>query len=188
MEWLSTAILVLKDWQTLVAGLLTIATAFIAGAYVVRSTKRQIDAVREQFEETIRPFVVAKIGIYSGVIFSLEIENTGKSSATDLSLSIDRDFYQFGESGKNLKTFEAFKMPIRHFAPGEKLTFLLSQGFNMKNFIDGTNVTPEEFLVTAKYSFKQSSYIEEYSINTTAYYHALAAKSDYDLSPKSPVT
>jgi len=176
MDWLAT----LKEWQDLATGLLTIAAAFIGGGYVVHSTNRQVALLADQFRETNRPFVIAKLGTYAGVIFSLEIENIGRSPATSLRLSLDKDFYPFGNN-KNLRELEAFNREIPTFAPGERMTFLLSQGHKMDNVIDGVDRTPSRFSVSAMYDFQSRAYAETYLIDTEHYNGVLALKRNSDI-------
>lgn len=171
----------IRDWQTLIGGLLTILAAFIGGRYVVLSTNRQIAAVADQFRETVRPFVIAKLGTYAGTIFCLEIQNIGQSAAADLSLELDRDFYQFGDNGKNLRDLEAFVRVVPQFAPGEKLTFLLSQGFNLDNVKDGIDLTPKTLKITTRYRFREIRYEEAYVIDMQHYFGVLALKNKHDI-------
>lgn len=177
MAWIA----VLKDWQDLISGILTIVAAFIGGAYVIRSTNKQVSAVSEQFHETIRPFVIAKLGTYAGVVFSLEIENIGQSPASNLTLNIDKDFFQFGEKQNNIRSLEAFNRVVPNFAPGEKMVFLLSQGFNMDNVENGNDLTPHKFTIKVRYQFQDHDYDESYLIDTEHYSGVLALKGQHDL-------
>ena len=70
--------------------------------------------------------------------------------------SVDRDFFQFGEKqrkGGNLRTMNAFTMPISSFPPGAELLFYLAQGFVV--FADNADpeVTPQSFVVSAQYTW-----------------------------------
>lgn len=169
----------LKDWQTLLTGILTLIGAIVAGAVALRAAGRQISAATEQYYQTIRPFVIARLSTYAGVVFMLEIENIGNSAAENLKLDIDKDFFEFGD-GRNIKRSSAFTLPIAHFAPREKFSFYLSQGFNMDNKKDGINRTPPSFTVSASYSFRNNRYDEKYLIDTQPYNDIAALKKAED--------
>lgn len=157
----------------------------VTGVYVyltwriAESNKRSISLMSDQFQETVRPFIVPKIAIDHGVIVCLEIENTGKSPATDLTLKIDRDFFQFAEDTpeRNVRTFEAFSQTIRTFAPGEILRFDLAQGFNIDRRSGDRNLTPKNFVVSATYNSNKHKYTETYHIDIAPYMHTHPRKS-----------
>ncbi|WP_127143441.1 hypothetical protein [Pelagibacterium montanilacus] len=134
----------LKEWQTLLTGIFTLIAAIIAGNVALRAAARQISAATDQYAQTVRPFVIARLNTYAGVIFMPEIENIGRSPAKNLRLGIDKDFFEFGDR-RNIKDSSAFTRTISHFAPGEKISFYLSQGFNMDS-----DRTPSSFTISAE--------------------------------------
>tara|TARA_R100000365_G_C2742300_1_gene70968 strand:- start:55 stop:738 length:684 start_codon:yes stop_codon:yes gene_type:complete len=169
----------LKEWQTLLTGILTLFGAILAGWVALRVAGRQIQAATEQYYDTIRPFVVVRLNTHAGVVFMLEIENIGQSAAANLVLKLDKDFFAFGD-GHNLREASAFTRPFAHFAPKEKLSFYLSQGFNMENKRDGIDRTPSVFTVSATYGFRDKKYEESYVIDTTPYDGVAALKKTED--------
>ena len=169
----------LKEWQDLIGGIMTVVAAFIGGYYVIRSTTRQVEALSSQFRETVRPYVIARLTTRAGVLFVLEIENIGQSPASNLNLGLDRDFYQFNDR-LNLREASAFNRTIPHFSPGEKISFDLSQGFNLNNMVDGVNRTPHQFMVGAEYHFGGYRYHETYLIDLDYYFQASALKHPSD--------
>lgn len=168
-----------KEWQSFFGALMTIVAALIGGFFVVRSSNRQMALISDQFSEVTRPFVIARLTTRAGTVFVLEIENTGQTPATDLTLEINKDFFQFGES-RNIRDFPAFNRTVPHFAPREKLIFDLSQGFNMSNFHDGVDRTPRQFTVKVKYCGQGKAYNESYEIDVEHYFSTLAAKNPQD--------
>jgi hypothetical protein len=93
----------------------------------------------------------------------LRIRNTGRSAATGLDVRVDRDFFQFGDAKpeRNIRTFHAFSGTIESMPPGSQLIFALAQGFVIHGEkADGT-VTPKEFVVSARYSQGDRTFVEK---------------------------
>jgi hypothetical protein len=100
---------------------------------------------------TISPFVRP----HTTVLY-LRIENSGKTAAEDLHLSMDKDFFQFGEAkqpARNLRAMKAFVEPIKSLPPGGKLIFALGQGFIILAETADQAAVPTQFAVTAAYHF-----------------------------------
>lgn len=165
--------------------LISLVLVVITGGYVfltwriARSNGQMIKTMASQFKETIRPYITVSIAVREGVVFVLEIRNSGRSPAKDLTLKIDRDFYPFAtlSEERNIKNQTAFTSPISTFSPRETLTFDLSQGFNMDTEKEGKNLTPSEFLINASYEFSGTFYTEQFHISTKHYMGVHAPKS-----------
>lgn len=158
---------------------LTAILAFITAVYVylthrmAKASEDSVAALREQSEATRRPYIVAVpfVRLHTSLLY-LRVKNTGQTSALNLRLALDRDFYQFGEKtnpNRNLRTMAAFTTPIDSFPPGAELIFGLAQGFVL--FGSGTNleVTPVQFNVTAQYQFFGKAVEESNAIDLRPY-------------------
>lgn len=140
---------------------LTAILVFITAIYaylthrMAKSSEASVEAMRDQSEAMLRPYVTAAPFIRPNTpILYLRVKNTGKMGAQSLHLTLDRDFFQFGEkTGKNLRTMSAFSIPIDSFPPGAELIIALAQG----GVIFGENVQPDicptQFNVTATYEY-----------------------------------
>ena len=159
-------------WQTLIGALTAVITASIGAAVT-------ISAANKQLMETLRPYVVAKLSIADGSFFMLDIVNIGKLPAKNMILRMDRDFYSFGD-GENIRDNSAFRSITPSFAPGEKLSFYLSQGFNLDNNSDGIDKTPKSFTIYISYEFKGNTYKDDYPIELVRYFGAAAIKTSDD--------
>lgn len=142
---------------------LTAILVFITAIYaylthrIAQSSEASVDAMREQSEAFIRPYITVEpfIRPHTPLVY-LRIKNTGKTNAENLSLSIDRDFYQFGETNspdKNLKSLSAFSNSIDSFPPDAELIFALGQGWVLYGEDANPDATPIKFEITAMYGF-----------------------------------
>lgn len=142
---------------------LTAILAFITGIYaflthrMAVASEASVKAVRDQSEAMLRPYVTVSPFIRPKALFLyLRITNTGRTGAENLRLSLDRDFFQWGEAGrpgKNLRTKSAFSLPIDSFPPGAELLFPLGQGWVLFGQDVKPDVTPVQFNVSATYEF-----------------------------------
>lgn len=158
---------------------LTAILAFITAIYayltyrMAKSSEASVDAMREQSEAMLRPYITVTTFIRSHTPFLyLRISNTGKMSATNLQLTIDRDFFQFGESAiaeKNLRNLSAFTHPVDSFPPGTELNFALGQGWVIFGNEVEPSVCPTQFNVTAKYEYSGKVFCEVNKIDLRAY-------------------
>lgn len=174
----------MNDQQT-ITNAISLILVIVTGLYVfltwriAQSNSRSLTQMNEQFQETIRPFVIPIIKIRNSVFLSIEIENMGKSPATNLELSLDKDFFQFAEDSqdRNIRRFEAFNQVIQIFAPGEKLRFDLAQGFNIDVVKDGRNLTPKHFSISATYESNGRKYADTFHIDVGPYMHTHTRKT-----------
>ncbi|MGU3845884.1 hypothetical protein ACVZHT_30480, partial [Vibrio diabolicus] len=108
--------------------------------------------MKEQTEAMSRPYLVVQPIVRPHTPFLyLKIYNSGKTPALNVKLELDKDFYQFDESDKNLREASAFSSTFDSFAPNQELFFALGQGWLI--FDDSKHTLPEQFVVTASYSY-----------------------------------
>ncbi len=139
-------------------GALVIITAFYAWATykILRANENVVDAMREEALATTRPYVVvAPVLEVDNPIFYLRVSNTGRISAQNLRLTLDKSFFKFGEKSeaRDLASFTAFNQTIDSFPPGADITFALAQGFKVFGGGAENPDMPQTFAVTAKYEF-----------------------------------
>jgi hypothetical protein len=158
---------------------LTAVLAFITAVYayltfrMTKASEASVEMMRSQSEAMARPYVtvVPFIRPHTTLLY-LRVSNMGKMAAQNLHLSLDRDFFQFGEVNRpyrNLRTISAFAMPIDSFAPGMELIFGLAQGFVI--FGEGTNpgACPTQLSITATYEFLGKSVTEVNRVDLRPY-------------------
>ena len=113
---------------------LTLALVAITGIYawatfkILRANEAVVHAMQEQTQAQVRPYVVVSASPRIGTtLLLLEIQNTGKSPATALRLTMDRDFFPHAErrENENIAKLPAFTEPIESLAPGARLVFIL---------------------------------------------------------------
>ena len=139
-------------------GLLVVITAFYAWVTfrILKANESVVSAMQAQNEALSRPYVnVRAFTEADNPILFLEILNTGKTAANHLRLSINKDFYQFGDRRPecNLANFNAFKHSIDCFPPDSRLAFYLAQATVLFGDKADQEATPVVFDVTAEYSF-----------------------------------
>jgi hypothetical protein len=142
---------------------LTAILVFVTAIYtylthrMAKVSEASVDAMREQSEAMLRPYVTVVPFIRPNTPFLyLRVKNTGMMGAQNLCLTLDRDFFQFGEkerAERNLKILSAFSTPIDSFPPGAELIFALGQGWVIFGESAQPDVCPTQFSVTATYEF-----------------------------------
>ena len=163
------------DWLTLS---LVLITAFYAWATfrILRANEGVVNAMREQTEAQLRPYVVASAGTRTGTtLLILEIQNTGKSAATALELRINKTFHFNGDiNAENLAALPAFTQTIEALAPEARLQFMLGVGHTLfSNSIDEA-IAPKVFAVSANYGFASKHYSEQHTIDLRPLLHTTA--------------
>lgn len=158
---------------------LTAILVFVTSIYsyltykMVKASEASVQAVREQSEAMLRPYVgVSPYVRPHTTILYLRIENTGRTAAENLRLSMDKDFFQFGETKQpdhNLRTKAAFVDAIQSLPPGGSLVFALAQGFVIFAPDADVAVVPQQFSVTATYSFADKQVTETHRIDLRPY-------------------
>lgn len=156
---------------------LTALLVLITGYYawvtqsIAKSNKLMVQKVSEQIESQTRPVVSVTIGVRSKVVFYLRIANVGRSTATNLMLTVDRSFHRWSEKTdeSDIRLLRLFREEIATFAAGEAFEVDLSQGFNINVKKNGENISPDRFDIEATYSSGQTRYSERFAIDLRPY-------------------
>jgi hypothetical protein len=123
-------------------------------------------------EASLRPYIgICTFIVPGNSMICLKISNTGKTSAENVSMRLDRDFFQYGKTSPehNLASAYVFKNRIKTFPPGTDLLFYLGFGFQI--FDEKTNpaLTPSQFTIKVRYSYSDREVCEETTIDLEAY-------------------
>lgn len=162
---------------------LTLALVIITGVYawatfkILRANEGVLAAMEKQTEAQLRPYVVATVALRIGTtLLLLEIQNSGRSPALDVRLTLDRDFYPHAErrEGENIAQLPAFSQPIESLAPGLRMQFILGVGGTI--FAAGVDeaLCPKVFTVRAQYSYGGRTYLENNTIDLRPMLHSAA--------------
>lgn len=144
---------------TVLSVVVSLAVAIVTYKTVLAS-RDAVEVMKAQLESTTRPYVLVVPVVRSMSTFvQLRIANTGGSSAKNLRLSLDKDYFFNAEQSpaKNLKTFAAFTHPIVEFPPHAELLFHLGVGHRILR----SELSPVRFTVTAQYSYSGRDVKEE---------------------------
>lgn len=157
----------LSEWLALANVLLT---ALFAGLtfFILRANRATVSAMREQMADQNRPFVAVTVQMRMGTsIIQLLIKSVGRSPAQNLRLSINRDFFQFGEKveNRNLAKQSAFLQKIDCLPPISELLFDLGTGPSLYGDQANQDVCPQTFEVTADYEYGKTKYSEKTHID-----------------------
>lgn len=163
-----------SEWLTLANVLLT---ATFAGLtfFILRANRAAVGAMREQMADQNRPFVVVTVQVRIGTsVIQLLVRNVGRSPAQNLRLSLDRDFFQFGEKceGRNLAKQSAFSQPIDSLPPMSELLFDLGAGFKIFEGGADPTICPHTFEVAAEYDYGKNKYSEKNHVDLRPYIDA----------------
>lgn len=158
---------------------LTAILVFITAIYayltyrMAKASEASVEAMRAQSEAMLRPYITVAPFVRPHTPFLyLRISNTGKTAAENVRLTIDRDFFQFGEvkrPEKNLRTVSAFSSPIDSVPPGTEFIFGLGQGWVILAKEAKEDVTPMQFSITAAYEFSGKHVTEVSRIDLRPY-------------------
>lgn len=144
------------DYLTAILVFITAIYAYLTHR-MTKASEASVEAVRAQSEAMLRPYITAAPFIRSHTSFLyLRVKNNGQTGAQNLSLTIDRNFFQFGEkdrADKNLRTMSAFSTLIDSFPPGAELIFALGAGWVLFGENAQPDISPTQFNVTATYEF-----------------------------------
>ena len=142
----------------------------ITGYYAV-VTQKMLKTMQQQGEAIARPYLT--INVFSepnGVLYYLRIANTGRTGASNVCLTLDRDFYQLGEKDKpNLREASAFQQPIEHLPPGAEMIFGLAPAHVVLDDKADQSVTPLIFSINATYSYNERTVSERTTIDFRPY-------------------
>jgi hypothetical protein len=165
--------------------ILTALLVFITGLYawftfrILKANEKIVEKMRDQQEAMYRPYISISPVVYpENPIAFLKISNSGLTAANNLRLSLDKDFFQFGEKKdeRNLKFRSAFKDSIDSFVPGAEMYFYLAQSFVLFKK-GGEDLTPTTFTVTAEYEYLDKKAVEKTVIDLSPY---LGAANPHD--------
>lgn len=158
----------------LLAGALVVVTTFYAWAtfQILRANERVVAVMQDQAEGLTRPYVtVSVLTPPRSIVLYLRVANTGRTSAQNVRLALDRDFFRYGgkDPGDNLRTFSAFQEEIQCLPPGGELVFALAQGFVIFGPEADPARTPTVFRVTASYGYGDKRVTETTPIDLRPY-------------------
>lgn len=145
---INLSIAICAGLSAIVAAVYTYVTAKILSA-----NRGAVAAMREQVHELSRPRIQIWPSPRVGTqIICLTVRNGGQSSAERVRLTIDRDFFAFGEKGddKNLRNFSAFKYPFEALGPGAEILLYLGTGPQLYGSKD-SSLMPLQFTIKATY-------------------------------------
>ncbi|AXF86361.1 hypothetical protein DTO96_102115 [Ephemeroptericola cinctiostellae] len=177
----------ITEQLTLATTIITLVLAVITGIYawitykILHVNEVMVLSMKAQQDILIRAYIEVSIYISaSNHLMYLTIQNTGKTAATKLKLSIDKDFYKFGDNrteSNNIRGAAAFQNEIDSLPPNSKLSFILGDAASIYKEINNPhqeNSSPLTFKVSAIYSCGDLEKITEISsidlrpyINTT---------------------
>lgn len=158
----------------LLTGILVAVTAFYSWATykILRANESVLREMEMQREDTYRPYISIFPSTYSdSSIIYLEIVNTGKTAAHNLTLELNKDFYQFGriEAPGNMRFLSAFSENIDCFSPQSKMIFYLATGDDLFGPGFDENKTPKKFSIKSTYSYSEKMVEEVTNIDLTPY-------------------
>jgi hypothetical protein len=159
---INLAIAVCSGISAIVAAVYTGVTTFI-----LRASRDSVSAMRAQVHALSRPRIQIWPSVRIGTpLISLMVRNGGSSAADHVSLTLDRDFFVFGEQGedRNLRNFSAFQNQFEALGPGAEMIFYLGTGpqlFGAK----GSERMPLQFAILARYDSSGHSYSEATTVD-----------------------
>ena len=150
----------------ILTALLVLITGFYAWV-----TYKTLTTLQQQGEAITRPYLTINVvSEPNDVIFYLRIANTGRTGASDVRLTLDRDFYLFGQEDQlNLRKARAFQQPIEQLPPGAEIIFALAQGFVILGNKADESITPPMFSINATYSYGKKTVSEMTNIDLRPY-------------------
>lgn len=154
--WSTLASLTVTEGLTAVLVLVTI--------YYAIQTHRTVTAMKEQNDRLTRPYISIR-PIRDGIALHLVVENTGKTSAENLKLSIDKAFYCGDDGDANLKDQHLFTSGVESFPAGARVNFLLGGTVQVFGDEKPDNPMPPRFKVEARYSYSGNEVIETTTVD-----------------------
>lgn len=158
----------------ILTALLVVITGFYALVTfrMLKANHAVIELMAEQSENMTRPYVtITPFLLPERIIITLRIVNTGRTAASNLKLTIDRDYYRYGRKNddNNLAKFVAFNEVIESFPPDAELLFDLAQTSLILCDDADSAVTPALFSITAEYSYSGKTVVEKNIIDLRPY-------------------
>lgn len=132
---------------------------------MVKANRETVAVMRAQLDASTRPYIqITPVVRAMSTLMMLSIKNAGGSSAENLRLILDKDFYFNGHTseGDNLRKYTAFVHPIQSLSPQAEMIFYLGIGHNI--FGDSERC-PQQFTVQAEYEYQGKRIIESTTID-----------------------
>lgn len=143
----------------ILTGVLTLTTAIYAYLTyrMAVASEASVKAVTSQTEAMMRPYVTVTpfVRPHTNIIY-LRIHNSGRSVAQNVRLSLDKDFFRFGDTNRpdgNLRKIAVFSEPMDSMPPGFELLFSLAQGPSLFGPDAKSEVVPTQFSISTSYEF-----------------------------------
>lgn len=168
---------------TATTNVITLVLVLVTGMYVLltwriaNANKGMLDNIRQQYQDSLRPVIFPSLQVREQVVLVLVFTNTGRSPAYRVRIGIDRDFFQFAETQRNIREFNIFTQEIPVFAPGTEFPIDLAQGFNLDKEHEGRNITPTMFNITLSYTSGDQEFAETVPIDLNAFFQTHHAKT-----------
>ncbi len=150
----------MNEALTALLTLLTGIYAFLTSR-ILRANEAVVSAMRAEREAASRPYItIAAFTTPGSVCINLRVENTGRTAAHKVRLTVDRPFQTFADPHPefNLQSFPAFSEVIESFGAGMRLPFALATGGQLFGKSPGAEaLVPKLFYVSAAYSWDGGS-------------------------------
>ena len=141
------------------------------------ANEKSVAAINFQTESMLRPYVVVEAFFRPNTaIINLRIKNHGKSGAENLTIEIDRDFFQLGNEKRNLKKLSAFNSKIDLLAPQSELLFTLASAQEIFSENANEALLPKKFSIKTSYSFGTKTITENHNIDLNPFLGASTNK------------
>jgi len=109
------------EWLTAALVVITAVYAYLTHR-IAKASEASVAAINRQSEASLRPYITASPFVRPKALFLyLRVANSGRSSAENVRLTLDRDFLQWGKTdspSRNLRNQNSFALPIDSLAPG----------------------------------------------------------------------
>ncbi|WP_157948311.1 hypothetical protein [Pulveribacter suum] len=171
---INLAIAIIGGCSVLVSALVAIITLKIA-----RANRESADIMRAQHESSTRPYIeIAPMTAEEHSVLLLRVRNSGTSSARNVILTLDQDFYFNAEESEthNLRNYTAFSQPIASVPPRCEITFILGVGHTVFSHKDRCPLT---FNISARYEFANRQVTEINPIDLQPFAKVAMIKSPY---------
>ena len=134
-------------------------------------TYRAVVAMKDQTEAIYRPYISISHFLDEDTLVGLVIKNTGRTTASNVRLNIDKDFYQLGSADKdlNLRSIYLFSNEIKSMSPDATLLLSLAPTILLINASENDSITPLVFNITATYSYGKKTFTEVTAIDLRVY-------------------
>ena len=159
-----------KRMIDILTALLVVITGFYAWVTfrILRANEAVVQAMRDQLEAQSRPYVHPSLFVVPGTnIFGIRVKNTGKTAASNLRLSIDKDFFLLAkkEDAQNLRKMNAFSKPIASFPPEAEIEFWVAQSPHIFDATADQSIVPHVFTIQSDYDFFEKSVSEKTTLD-----------------------